>query len=339
MQNVVVIGLGKIGLMHASIINVIPEAKLACLVDSNAALVGRAKTLIGDDVPFYPSLDDALGHQRLDAAVICAPHFAHASVATQCLNRGLHVLSEKPMANSLDAATRMRDAARQTGRVNAVGFMKLYYPHYQRAQAILNEGAIGRPVSFQATLKLSQVLRPPKGWMYEPPLSGGGVVMTCGCHALALLFRWFGLPRRVTAQGRSHFSARVEDEAHVEMEFASGLRGVFDANWSAPGYPFEQTRIDVEGAEGHMTAHDAGFEIRPRAHEAKFMHRSMFDRAAYDFSPDYGGEGYYNENANFIAACEGRVAPLVTFDDGWAIQRLIDAIYRSIEEGPVTIDG
>jgi predicted dehydrogenase len=337
-QKVAVIGLGKIGLMHASIINVVPNATLACLIDSNTALVGRAKSLIGSSVPFYPSVEKALAQEPITAALICAPHFAHASVSALCLDRGIHVLSEKPLSNSLESATRMRDLARTKGKVNAIGYMKLYYPHYQRAQTMLNEGAIGKPVSFKATLYLSQVMRSPKGWMYEPGLSGGGVIMTCGCHALALLYRFFGIPQRVQGQRRSIYSAKVEDEARVEMEFSSGIKGTFEASWSTPGYPFETTRIEIQGTTGTLIAHDSGLILRNPGTSEKIMHRSEFDQAAYDFSPDYGGEGYYNEDANFIACCENGSRPIATFEDGWQIQRLIDAIYRSFKEGPVTLE-
>ncbi|MFA5975694.1 MAG: Gfo/Idh/MocA family oxidoreductase [Elusimicrobiota bacterium] len=340
MQKTAIIGLGKIGLMHAAVVNVVPNAALACLIDSNTSLVGRAKSLIGEQIPFYPSLEEALRHQALDAAVICAPHFAHEPIAALCLERGLHVFSEKPMANSLQAAERMRTLARAKGRVHAVGFMKLHYPHYQKVAALLKEGAIGALQSFRATLRLSQVMRPPKGWMYEPALSGGGMVMTCGCHALSLLYRWFGIPQRLKAEGRSVYSQRVEDEARVEMEFASGLKGTFDASWSVPGYPFEQTQVEIQGTQGTIVAHDSGFSLRQPSGPASketFFHRSQFDRATYDFSPDYGGEGYFNEEADFIACCESGGQPVVTFDDGWAIQRVIDAIYRSFKEGPVTL--
>jgi predicted dehydrogenase len=66
-------------------------------------------------------------------------------------------------------------------------------------------------------------------------------------------------------------------------------------------------------------------------------HRAEMDRADFDLSPQYGGEGYYNEDLDFITACQRKETPRVSWFDGLKVQEMMDALYRSSAEGRVTL--
>src|ERR1700737_4694534 len=103
-MNFAVIGLGKIGIMHAAMIRRVPGASLAALVDREPKLGRQVQSMMGTAVPFFTSIEDAVARVNLQGAFVCTPQFAHRAVAETCLSAGLDVFVEKPLAHRLDDA-------------------------------------------------------------------------------------------------------------------------------------------------------------------------------------------------------------------------------------------
>src|SRR5262249_25678916 len=128
-------------------------------------LAQQAKGL-GLDVPFYASIGQMLDGSKVDAVFVCTPAGTHLPTAQACLERGVHVFVEKPLADRLPNARRMYDLVDGSRLVHAVGYMKAHYPLYQKMRALVRGGTLGRIQQCHCTLYLSQVFRPPKGWVY-----------------------------------------------------------------------------------------------------------------------------------------------------------------------------
>jgi predicted dehydrogenase len=334
-MNFAIIGLGKIGIMHAAMVRNVPGVKLAALVDREPKLGQHVQSLMGTPVPFFSSLDEALKQVSLQGVFVCTPQFAHRAVAEQCLAAGLDVFVEKPLAHRLEDAEELVSTLRKHPKaVTAVGFMKSHEGLYQEVGRLLAEEALGELRGMEATSYLSQVFRPKKGWIYTRNLSGGGMVINSTCHLLHTLERWFGPVQAVTAECRSVHSTEVEDEATAQLEFA-GVTGRLHTSWSEPGYDVETSTVRIVGDSGTLVVHDAGLQLELRhaaaGYEAgsHFRPRAAFDRAAFNLSPGYGGEGYYREDEDFVHACQERRAARVNWEEGLAVQRVVEAIYRS----------
>lgn len=125
------------------------------------------------------------------------------------------------------------------------------------------------------------------------------------------------------------------------LEFSSGVFGSYDASWSLPGYPTEGTQIMIEGDDGTMeitddwlrTHHLTGSGEAPKGWSES--HRAEFDHAKFTLSPDYGGEGYFNQVEDFARAIREKSAARYDWQNGLAIQQIIDGIYRSTESGQI----
>jgi predicted dehydrogenase len=330
-MNCAIVGLGKIGIMHAAMVRSVAGAQLAALVDREPRLGRQVQSLMGTPVPFFTSVEDALRQVPLQAAFVCTPQFAHRSVAERCLESGLDVFVEKPLAHSLPDAQAMVDTLhRYPGAVAALGFMKAHEGLYREVARLLQEGALGELSRFEATCYLSQVFQSRRGWIYTRNLSGGGMVINSTCHLLHLLQRWFGAVQAVTAHCRSVHSIEVEDEASIELEFA-GVTGRLHTSWSQPGYDVETSTIRIQGTAGTLDVDDAGLRLESRhsGHGCEVQPRSGLERSAFNLSPSYGGEGYYCEDEDFVQACLQRRPAEVGWHEGLAVQRVIDAVYRS----------
>ncbi len=338
---VAIAGLGKMGLMHAAVVSALPDAQVVAVADPQTQLAAHLRSL-GLEAPLFASLDELLARTPVDAVLICTPASTHLAAAETCLARDVHVFVEKPLADTLAGAERMVALAAGKPGVRAVGYMKAHLPLYQHLRALVQAGALGTVHQVHASVYLSQVFRPAGGWVYDRARSGGGIVINSTCHLLHLLTWFFGPVRGVFARTR-RIHTGVEDAATVILEFAGGVVASVDTSWSTQGYPVEHTEVHVIGDAGSLTMTDERARLHlSRPHDPyppgwTALHRAAFDRAPIDLSADYGGEGYANEDADFLACCAGGGTPLVTWDDGLHVQAIIDAIYRSAEGGHVTL--
>jgi predicted dehydrogenase len=329
------------GIMHSAVVNTNPGAQIVAVVDTQPQLAHYAKSL-GLEAPFYTSVEQMLDSTPVDAVMVCTPASTHLPTAAACIERGIHVFVEKPLADTLENASKMYALVKDTTLVHAVGYMKAHYPLYQKMRALLQAGALGRVHQCHCAVYLSQVFRPPTGWVYRKDTSGGGILINSTCHLLFLLQWFFGDVSGVFARAGSIHSA-VEDAATAVLEFGSGLVASIDTSWAVPGYPVEHTEILIIGEKGSLQVTDDAARLYLTQPGGGYpqgwstMHRSEVDRAAVDLSADYGGEGYCNEDFEFIECCASGGTPLVSWREGLKVQEIIEAIYRSVGEGHVTL--
>ncbi|MBN1515331.1 Gfo/Idh/MocA family oxidoreductase [Candidatus Sumerlaeota bacterium] len=328
--NICVIGLGKMGVMHCAMSSALPQTQLCAVVDRDAKL-GKQLRSMGADAPYFNSVEAMLNSvKRVDAAILATPQFTHRALGEQCLAAGLHVLTEKPLAHTLaDAEAMAAAAAKHADRITAIGFMKGHYPLWIEAARRLKDGWIGEPESFKASVNLSQVFKPMKGWTFTKDQAGGGVLINTGIHLVHLLTMLFGPDAHVISAEGGPVHSAVEDRITAIMQFPNGgPHGTYSANWSVEGFPTEATRVDIEGDAGRMSITDDWL----RHSDGTALHRSEFDRAAFNASPDYGGEGWYNQLEDFAQAIiqDGRTARY-DWQYGLAVQRIVDAMYRKLE--------
>jgi predicted dehydrogenase len=338
---VAIIGLGKMGVMHAANLSLIPEAQIVAVVDTQAQLANQVRSL-GLDAPFFRSAEEMVERIAVDAAFVCTPAAAHLSTAQICVRRGIHVFVEKPLANTLEQARAMVDLVEGSAIVHAVGYMKGHSPLYEKMRAVVRGGTLGRVRQSHCSLYLSQVFRPPQGWTYRKDVAGGGIVINSTCHLLFLLQSFLGDVSGVFARARSIHS-EVEDAATIVLEFADGAVASINTSWSVPGHSVEHTHILMIGDRGTLEVTDDRARLFLTESDGQYaqgwtaFHRAEFDRAPVDLSAEYGGEGYFNEDADFIRCCASGGTPRVSWREGLAVQRIIDAIYRSAAAGYVAL--
>ncbi len=338
---VAIAGLGKMGIMHGANLSAIPEARIVALADTQPQLAHYVRSL-GLDAPFYGSVEQMLDDNEVDAVFVCTPAAAHLPTAQACVARGVHVFVEKPLADTLENARKMCDLVKGGAIVHAVGYMKGHYPLYQKMRALVHAGTLGRVHQCHCSVYLSQVFRPAKGWVYRKDTAGGGMVINSTCHLLYLLSWFFGEVRGVFARAR-RIHSDVEDVATIVLEFASGVVASIDTSWAVPGHTVEHTQLLLVGDKGSLEMTDDGARLFLTRNEGEYrqgwtaFHRSEFDTARVDLSAEYGGEGYFNEDVDFINCCVSRGRPLVSWREGLSVQEIIEAIYRSVDDGYVKV--
>ena len=128
----IMIGCGGISAAWLRALQGLPQAEIVGLVDLNRDAAQARADEYGLDVPLYRSAEDALAELRPEIAFDCTIPEAHAATDVLCMEAGCHVLCEKPLAHTLEAAQRVVDAARSLGRTHAVMQNRRFLPEIAR---------------------------------------------------------------------------------------------------------------------------------------------------------------------------------------------------------------
>jgi predicted dehydrogenase len=227
---IAVIGAGVIGRRHAEIIAALPECRLAGIADPSDAGQELAQTL---DVPWRTEAAELLDTVRPDAAIIATPNALHLPMAEACIARGIAMLVEKPLAETLTAAQTLAQAAAFSGVPLLVGHFRRHNPVLRRARELVQEGRLGRLLTVNAS---SNVLKPDAyfdvAWRRRP---GGGPVLINLVHdidALRFVCGEIASVQAVAANTARGFA--VEDSAAVLLRFRDGALGVVTLSDATP---------------------------------------------------------------------------------------------------------
>jgi predicted dehydrogenase/nucleoside-diphosphate-sugar epimerase len=336
---VAVVGLGKMGLFHATLLHRVPNVRLVGLVDTDSRLAGTARSM-GLAAPFFASVEALLAARPVQAVLVCTPTFAHYAAVEACLRRRLHVLVEKPLADAAERGAALATLAATQGVVHAVGYHLAYSPVFERARALLHEGLLGPLEGFRARLEHAEVLGPKRGWMFDPARAGGGLVRNTASHLIFLLEWFFGTPSRAAARLTRIHSAAIEDAVTATLAYPTGLTGAVEASWSVPGKAIMEVEIEARGPGGTLRVTGTDIRIKLRAPALGFgagahrIHASdLAGEEVFDLAPEAGGAAYYRQDRGFVEACRGGGPPRTTFDAATRAERVIDAIYRAAAEG------
>jgi predicted dehydrogenase len=221
-----IVGTGGMGNGHAHNMPAIPEVRLTAVCDTNPEALQAA--MDDYEVSGFGTHAALLDSGLVDAILIATPHYFHPPIAIDAMRRGIHVISEKPMAVTVSAADEMIEVAEETGVVFGVMFQQRTLPISQAAKKLVEEGRLGplyRTLLIDAHFR-SQAYYNSASWRATWKGEGGGVLLNQAPHGMDI-FTWLGgTPSRVTANvvTRQH-DIEVEDEASAMLEYPNGAVG------------------------------------------------------------------------------------------------------------------
>ncbi len=321
-MKVALIGAGGIGRAQMAAITKHPESELVALCDANPAVMEVPEAPAG--ARRYTDYQDLLANEQPDAAVVVLPHHLYAEVVPACLERGLHVLKEKPFARDLADAGRMRDAAHASGRLLLVAGQRKFGAPLRKAKEIVDSGSLGDVflVSGTITYRWARALLGEWGWRGTRALSGGVALIDSGWHILEGLYWLKGRPSRVFASTGSKPAVPgggydVDDRAVVTFEYPDGATGTALACFVT--LPNEY-RIQVHGSRGSLDMRDSELVCYADGQEAERLKFEPENLLALQY-------------AHFAECVLHGADPLLPVEDAYRIQEVIEAGYRSAATG------
>ena len=196
--------------------------------------------------------DEVIDADDVDAVYVATPPSSHAAYVMRAAAAGKPVYVEKPMATTTAEAEAMVGACEAAGVPLFVAYYRRALPRFQAVLESVRSGALGEMRLVQLELHLRAPDDPASaGWRWDPEVSGGGLVMDVGSHALDLLDHWLGPFDVAHAQRATRLPwARVEDQLVAVLGFASGAQGV--ASWCFNGR-VERDLMTLVGSQGSVS--------------------------------------------------------------------------------------
>jgi predicted dehydrogenase len=310
-----IVGAGRIAQSHARAFEGVPHVSLLGIAD---LCLQDAETLAkSSGCRAFESAEAMLGSVPIDAAIVCTPPSTHESLSLYLMERGVHVLCEKPLSVHVSSAEAMVAGASRAGRILSVASKYLHVEDMRRAREFIASGRLGRilwvDIVFTAALDLSA------SWYADPRVSGGGVLMDNGPHAVDIV-RYLAGPIVSVSAARfpSAEDMEVEETAQLLMRTASGSMGRAHLSWSIHEPVDYYAR--VLGSAGIL---ELGWR------------RSTF-RASSQSAPEHVGHGYDKASAfrtqlhDFCATIRGGESVCGGTRDTLASMRVLRAAYHSM---------
>ncbi len=329
------IGVGKMGLSHYAILGAHPRVEVAAICDGATYLTSALRKYTG--VETFKDHRKMFEIAQLDCVLVATPTASHFEMASDALQRGLHVFVEKPLCLDPGQSKRLADLAIAKSRANQVGYHNRFIGTFREARRLVRAGALGEIYHISGSAFGQVVVRPKSGSTWRSKKSeGGGCLHDYASHVVDLMNFVAGPPERVLgANLRRIYSNDVEDAVYATFRYPGGASGQIETNWSDDSYRKMSTTITIYGTKGKIVAdrqeckiylrEGAEFESYPAGWTIRYITDLQAPVAYY-----LRGEEYSAQIDAFVDAAEaGDAAHENSFASAFETDRVIDLIMKA----------
>jgi predicted dehydrogenase len=361
------LGYGGIGKIHASCYRQLPllypgqlpEIVLEGVCTSSPKTADRAAREGGFRRGFS-DVAELLKQEQVNIVDCCLPNYLHKEALLQAFEAGKHVYCEKPLAVDADEARDIAAAAARHGVQVSVTFNFRFVPALMRAKQLIEQGLLGEVYSFRAEYFHTGYQNPerPMSWRMRKELSGGGALVDLGSHAIDLMRHLLGEFASVRALTHTYIDERpvskgskdkervtVDDAAWLEVRLQDGGIGTIEVSRFATG-ALDDLNIEVYGKKAALMFRlmDANWlywydATRPGGPMEQGWTRleTVQHYPGASLPPPRSIVGWTRTHAEnqyaFLKAVSEGKAPRPGIVDGLRCQLIMDAAYRSAEDG------
>lgn len=254
MVKTVIIGLGKMGISHCSILGAHPDVDMAAMCDTDSLLQSAFRKMTR--IACYTDYKKMIDEVKPDAVFVVTPTKMHYEMVMYALEHGCHVFCEKPFCLTPGEGEKMVALAKAKGLVNQVGYHNRFIGTFNEMKRLLASGIIGKPFHFMGEAYGPVVLKSKGGTWRSDKKNGGGCVMDYAAHVLNLINYITG-SRLIDAKGTfmpDIFSKEVDDAVYSTLYLENGLKGQLSVNWSDDTHRKMTTSLKIEGDRGKLEA-------------------------------------------------------------------------------------
>ncbi|MEO5904229.1 MAG: Gfo/Idh/MocA family oxidoreductase [Gemmatimonadaceae bacterium] len=319
------VGAGAIAqLAHLPVLSKIRGASLVAICDNDGPKAGALAQRLG--VPhIFTDIDELLDSDELDAVVIATPNHLHEPHVLRALKAKVHVLCERPLSLTTGGVNRILATAAAADRKVVVGNNHRFRSDVQQLRRFLEGEELGRVTGMRAGQY--QFRSAQQGWRNRKAEAGGGAFLEYGYPLLdlALWLTDFPEPVRVTAHMDKSRPGTVEDTMLVHLECANGISYSFDVSWAYVGQE-ERLWFEVVSTKGsaRLSPLRVVKELNGRPINVSPVGAAARESAFL--------QSYRAEIAHFISMLKDE-SPYEAPDDQLKVMRVMDAVYKSAEEG------
>jgi predicted dehydrogenase len=325
---VAVIGLGKMGILHVSILSAMPNVRLVAVCDKKKLIVRFAKKVLGGKVQVVDDVN-RLSAFDLDAVYVTTPIPSHFKLIKSIYadNIAPNVFVEKTLASSYVEAEELCRLSEKFVGVNMVGFQKRHSVTFRKAHELLTQGAIGEPSLFEAYAYSSDFIGFKSEKIREASISRGGVLRDFGAHAIDLALWFFGDLDVVHRNVNFDEEERFEEVVSFTVRGMDDLEGFIKTSWCIEGYRMPEIGLMIEGSRGSLFVNDDEVKVKFADGTAKRWYRHDLNDNI-DFllwAPEF-----YREDSHFIKCATEEKPATPDFLTASKVDRIIDRVCQGI---------
>ncbi len=345
MHHITMLGSGLIGMFYTKTLHGLRSRDKVSVVYSRTEL--RARQFAGEwNIPSWTTdMEEAIDHPDTDMVVVGLPNSLHEAAVRAAVRAGKAVLCTKPLGRNAAEAKRMLDAVEQAGVF--AGYLEdlVYTPDTLKALRSVRNGALGKVLW---TRSRETHPGPHSDWFWNKEISGGGAIVDMGCHCIEIGRNFIGKEVRPVevmcwADTQVH-PIEAEDSAVGLVKYASGAIGQFEVSWTFRGGM--DLRDEISGTEGTIWLNHwlrTGHEMFTAAGEKGYVSEKAESETGWLFpvGDEVGRLGYVEMFTDVLDALDTGNQPMETFYDGYVVNAIMDAAYRSVKSKrwePVELD-
>ena len=347
MQNVAMLGTGLIGMFYTQSLNGQRNRDRVTILQSRSE--ERAQQSAAEwGVPAWTTdIDEALNHPGVTTVVIGLPNFMHLEAVQKAVAAPniKAILCTKPLARNGAEAAEILKVVEDAGVFHGYLEDLVYAPKALKAIKSVQDGAIGDVLVARSR---ETHPGPHSAWFFDAEKAGGGAVIDLGCHCIEIIRSYVGKHNRPVEVMCWHDTMvhpiQAEDTALVWIRFESGAVGQFEVSWTFRGGM--DLRDEISGTEGTIWLNHflrTGFEMFTSGEGSGYVAEKSEVESGWLFP--VGDEivelGYTDMFTDMFNSLEQGTSPTEDFYDGYVVNCVMDACYRSAKERtwvPVEVD-
>lgn len=290
-------------------------------------------------------LEDAINRPDVDIVCISLPNHLHEEAVMLCCKHKKAVITTKPLGRNAEEAKRMLEAVEKAGIFNGYLEDLVYTPKFIKAHESVKNGALGRILWAKSR---ETHPGPHSDWFWDIEQAGGGCILDLGCHCVEIARSYIGKdikPVEVMCWADTQVKPiDAEDHAIGLVKYENGAIGQFEVSWTFRGGL--DLRDEVMGTEGTIWTNSflrTGFEMFTTGKGADYVAEKAESNTGWLFpvGDELNELGYNHMFMDMFNAMENKTQPKETFYDGYVVNSILDAAYRSAKSKqwePVKLD-
>jgi len=334
MVKVALIGAGKMGISHLSILGAHPDVNVVGVCDTSK--------MVNDFLIKYGKFNCFTDYQKMieevkpEAVVVALPTKFHYSVIKYLLEKKISVFAEKPFCLNAEQGRELVALAAKQQVINQVGYHNKFIGTFSQVKKIIDSGALGKIYHFVGEAYGPVVVKPKQDTWRSDPTEGGGCLLDYASHVIDLINDLLAPVSSVKGSLlKSIYSTSVEDAVYSLLELSNGISGVLSVNWSDDTYRKMSTTVTIIGTKGKIVS-DANelkvFLKDPNSFKGytKGWNVNYITDLTEQVDFYLRGEEYSAQMDYFIKAVAGKVTNTInTFQSAWYTDNAIELIKKS----------
>jgi len=334
-----IIGMGRMGITHYSIINPNPNVKIVSVADTSKMVINLMAKYI-DNLEVYKDYNELLEKSDIDAILVCTPPNLHFPIIEKASKKNIHVFVEKPFTTKYEEAKNLADLYNKNGLVNQVGYVNRYNDCFKKAKQLIEDGVLGKIIRFKSEMFSRTITKSDEGsgWRAKRE-NGGGVIFEMASHAIDLVNYLVGVPDKIIGTSINKiFSKHVEDAVSSTFLYKDGKSGTIYVNWSDESYRKPTNKLEVFGSEGKLQVDQHSIKIYLKKENKKEGLRmgwnTLYITDIFKNVPFYVRGNEFTSQLFSFAECikeNSNNSNICTFNDGVAVLNVIEKMFNDYE--------